>query len=128
MNKVIRLTESDLHRIVKESVNKILSEVDGYEKTMAKANPSFDNGTVRGKLTRLLKPNKAKQFDRIHHDAKERFDTAKKDWYRNFEDNFPNASDPYNTPSQEDIEKLDKDGSIMRKYNLGPNGKRAKYL
>ena len=26
MKKIIRLTESDLHRIVKESVNKILSE------------------------------------------------------------------------------------------------------
>ena len=26
--KVIRLTESDLHRIVKESVNKVLTEVD----------------------------------------------------------------------------------------------------
>ena len=28
--KLIRLTESDLHRIVKESVNTILSENDGY--------------------------------------------------------------------------------------------------
>jgi len=27
MNKLIRLTESDLHRIVKESVNRILNEV-----------------------------------------------------------------------------------------------------
>ena len=26
MKKIVRLTESDLHRIVKESVNKILSE------------------------------------------------------------------------------------------------------
>ena len=29
--KLIRLTESDLHRIVKESVNKILREMDGDE-------------------------------------------------------------------------------------------------
>ena len=29
MKKVIRLTESDLHRIVKESVNRILNESDG---------------------------------------------------------------------------------------------------
>ena len=28
MKKLIRLTESDLHRVVKESVNKILSEID----------------------------------------------------------------------------------------------------
>lgn len=31
MKKVIRLTESDLHRIVKESVNKILNETMGAE-------------------------------------------------------------------------------------------------
>ncbi len=30
-NKLIRLTESDLHRIVKESVNKILKEFKGDE-------------------------------------------------------------------------------------------------
>jgi hypothetical protein len=30
MKRIIRLTESDLHRIVKESVNKILKEVKGY--------------------------------------------------------------------------------------------------
>ena len=31
MKKTIRLTESDLHRVIKESVNKILSEMDGTE-------------------------------------------------------------------------------------------------
>ena len=30
MNKLVRLTESDLHRIVKESVGKILNEVQGW--------------------------------------------------------------------------------------------------
>jgi len=30
MKKIIRLTESDLHKIVKESVNKILGELKGY--------------------------------------------------------------------------------------------------
>lgn len=29
--KLIRLTESDLHRVIKESVNKILNEMDGTE-------------------------------------------------------------------------------------------------
>lgn len=29
--KLIRLTESDLHRIVKESVQKILNEADGWQ-------------------------------------------------------------------------------------------------
>lgn len=31
MKKLIRLTESDLHNIIKESVNKILNEMDGTE-------------------------------------------------------------------------------------------------
>ena len=30
MKQIIRLTESDLHTIVKESVNKILGELKGY--------------------------------------------------------------------------------------------------
>ena len=28
MKKIVRLTESDLHRIIKESVNKIINESD----------------------------------------------------------------------------------------------------
>ena len=32
MKQIIRLTESDLHRIVKESVNKILNEIGNTPK------------------------------------------------------------------------------------------------
>lgn len=48
--KLIRLTESDLHRIVKESVNKLLTELDwttysNYQKRrMAQANQARQNG------------------------------------------------------------------------------------
>ena len=30
MKKIVRLTESDLHRIIKESVNRIIKEKDDY--------------------------------------------------------------------------------------------------
>jgi hypothetical protein len=48
--KLIRLTEQDLHRIVKESVNKLLTELDwttysNYQKgRMAQANQARQNG------------------------------------------------------------------------------------
>ena len=49
--KLIRLTESDLHRIVKESVNKVLNEIsiDTLKKAQDKAfddYESVDQGTV----------------------------------------------------------------------------------
>lgn len=34
MNKIVRLTESDLHRIVKESVNKTLNEMSDSDETI----------------------------------------------------------------------------------------------
>ena len=51
MKKVIRLTESDLHRIVKESVNKILKETIGAEPGVQ--NDSFT--VAMDKLYTLLK-------------------------------------------------------------------------
>ena len=125
--KLIRLTESDLHRIVKESVNRILNEVDGYEKTMLKANPNFDKSTIRGKIGRLFNPKKAQQFDRIHNNAEETFNNAKKDYWRNRNENLPSASDPYARPSQEDLERGYRDYNIMNKYKVGRKGLRDKY-
>jgi hypothetical protein len=61
MKKVIRLTEGDLHRIVEESVNKILMEVDGYNNTMKK----FDQNTMSGKFRRLFNPKKYKQYQKL---------------------------------------------------------------
>jgi hypothetical protein len=128
MKRLVRLTEGDLHRIIKESVVTILNEVDGYEETMEKANNFFDNSTFGGKMRRLFSPNKAKQFDRIHNNAEERFDDAEHSYWDNFYDNFPTAADPYARPSEEDIEKLNYDRGIMKKYNLGRRGYRNKYI
>lgn len=127
MKQRIRLTESDLHRIIKESVNKILNEVEGYENTMSKANPMFNKNTLRGKVTRLLNPKKAKQFDRIHKDAEKKYMDAKHSFVDNRYKNFPSASDPYANPSQENIERLNRDHGIMGKYKVGPNGLRNDY-
>ncbi len=59
MKKVIRLTESDLHRIVKESVNKALNE-------------AFGDGMVERALNKKLKQLEsngtlAKLFDGLYH-------------------------------------------------------------
>lgn len=120
---MIRLTESDLHRIVKESVIRILNEVDGYEKTILKANNTLGNNTILGKLGMVFNPKKARQFDRIHDSAEERYHDAWSDELDN-RDNFPSASDPYVTPSEDDIKRARKDYAIMHKYRVGRNGRR----
>lgn len=125
--KLIRLTESDLHNIVKESVDRILNEVEGYEKTMLKANPNFDKKTIRGKIGRFFNPKKAQQFDRIHDNAEETFNNANHDYWRNRSENFPSASDPHARPSQEDLERNDRDYAIINKYKVGRNGVRKQY-
>ena len=49
MNKrLIRLTESDLHRIVKESVNRILREADGYMKWSKQTFDAFVHDILHG--------------------------------------------------------------------------------
>jgi hypothetical protein len=48
MKQIIRLTESDLHKIVKESIGKILKEIEGgcwdKEELWNIHHPEFDNG------------------------------------------------------------------------------------
>ena len=125
--KLIRLTEGDLHRIGKESVDRILNEVEGYEKTMLKANPNFNPNTIRGKFIRALYPEKARKFDRIHDNAEETFNNANHDYWRNRSENFPSASDPHARPSQADLERNDRDYAIINKYKVGRNGVRKQY-
>jgi hypothetical protein len=127
MKKLVRLTESDLHRIVKESVNRILNEVEGYENTMLKANPMFNKDTLRGKVTRFLNPKKANQFDRIHNNAEKNFKDASNSYWHNRSMNFPSAFDPHANPSQEDVNNLVRDKGIMDKYKVGQNGLRNDY-
>ena len=48
--QIIRLTESDLHQMVKESVNKILKEMD--EGKFANNKPYFNNTSITGKASK----------------------------------------------------------------------------
>lgn len=85
--KLIRLTESDLHRIVKESVNKILTELDwktyanAAKKQMEKERnqPDYDehyDGQYQSERTDSFKNAARKAFGRKH----EMPYTLSKDW------------------------------------------------
>ena len=67
MKQRIRLTESELHRIVEESVNKVLNEVEGYEDTTQKAEKKFNQNTFMGRLRSKLQPKKYRQYQRIQN-------------------------------------------------------------
>ena len=41
-----KVSESQLHNIVKESINKVIQEVAGYQSTMQKANNQFNQNTM----------------------------------------------------------------------------------
>ena len=122
MKQRIRLTEGDLHRIIKESVKRVLNEVDGYEKTMLKANKRLGDGAL-GKIGRAFNPKKAQQFDRIHNNAEKSYSDAWSDMLDN-KTNFPSTADPYQRSSEEDIERAKRDYDIMHKYRVGRNGRR----
>ena len=67
--KLIRLTESDLHKIVKESVNKIINEIGDTEKGQDAL------GQVRGradKRNKLLGGAMGNKYRKISHDAQEK--------------------------------------------------------
>lgn len=67
--KLIRLTESDLHKIVKESVNKIINEIGDTEKGQDAL------GQVRGradKRSQLLGGAMGNKYRKISHDAQEK--------------------------------------------------------
>jgi len=60
--KLIRLTESDLHRIVKESVNKILSEAEYTDNGGYRFWNTFDQPSLQQQLDAI--PPKIPNFDR----------------------------------------------------------------
>lgn len=58
--KLIRLTESDLHRIVKESVNKVLNEIDWRTIETAKNKANYDS--MDNNLPYGLRTKRGEQF------------------------------------------------------------------
>ena len=57
-----KVSESQLHNIVKESINKVIQEVAGYQSTMQKANNQFNQNTMMGKLRSKIMPNKYHEY------------------------------------------------------------------
>ena len=78
MNKrLIRLTESDLHRIVKESVNKVLTELD-WKTYMNAADKSYERGPM---FQTYADPNEApKRNERSRRFAKAAEDALNRDY------------------------------------------------
>ena len=89
MNKrLIRLTESDLHRIVKESVNRILNEVgetDGGQDKLARlaarksvnGNASYFDISSYAKEKRNGDPKKTDLYSKAFHKEKDRLKNCK---------------------------------------------------
>ena len=56
-SKLIRLTESDLHRIVKESVNRILNEIGNTQKGRNDINTAMQNSFTKDLKKKLRSKN-----------------------------------------------------------------------
>ena len=64
MKQIIRLTEGDLHKIVKESVNKVLTELDWrtYQSAAEKSMKQSHNGDLSPQ-ERAFNKNRSYEFD-----------------------------------------------------------------
>jgi len=84
--KLIRLTESDLHRIVKESVNRILRESDGYMKWTKQVFDIFVHDILHGAI---FSNGYIRTFDEvnIHY----RLSSDKKELYLTLADGYEDA-------------------------------------
>jgi hypothetical protein len=111
MKKIIRLTESDLHRIIKNSVKRILREgvgdnVDNYDINHIKhgyhrlPDGGFDNTAYD--YDEALDANTPEEFDRIMKDRQRHIDTAGHVGMFN----HPQAT-PYNHSYYPDSDKLE---------------------
>ena len=112
MKKIIRLSESDLHNIVK----RVLDEMAGYQDTMNKAQQKFNPNTWRGKVSRTMNPDKAAQYDRLHRNGRQEYNSAMNDEVDNYISNFPNAADPYQRPDMAALERRNKNNAKIAKY------------
>lgn len=86
MKKIIKLTEVDLHRIVKESVSRILNEIGETEKYQEKlgklAARKEDNGDKSAKDIRRYAHEKRMKDDGYDHSLKDAFVRGYQDfWY-----------------------------------------------
>ena len=86
MEKRIRLTESDLHRIVKESVKRVLRESDGYMKWSKRVFDEFVHDILHGTI---LRKGYIRTFDEvnIHYG----FSSDKKELYLRLADGYQDA-------------------------------------
>ena len=75
--KLVRLTESDLHKIVKESVNQVLTELD-WKTYMNAADKSYERGPM---FQTYVNPNESpKRNERSRRFAKAAEDTLNRDF------------------------------------------------
>ena len=77
--KLIRLTESDLHRIVKESVNEILNEIGGTP------NGNFVLNAIRGRRAAIRYRTNMGLKDRAENDRM--INMTDDEMYRNYQNN-----------------------------------------
>ena len=84
--KLIRLTEQDLHKIVKESVKRILRESDGYAKWTKQVFDAFVHDILHGAI---ISRGYIRTFDevKIHY----RLSSDKKELYLRLADGYENA-------------------------------------
>lgn len=84
--KLIRLTEQDLHKIVKESVKRILRESDGYAKWTKQVFDTFVHDILHGAI---MSRGYIRTFDevKIHY----RLSSDKKELYLRLADGYENA-------------------------------------
>lgn len=61
----IRMSEAQLHQIIKESIQSMLDEVVGFKDTMQKAGNNFNQNTFMGRVRSKLQPQKYQQYQRI---------------------------------------------------------------
>jgi len=67
----IRMSEAQLHQIIKESIQSMLDEVAGYKDTMQKAGNNFNQNTFMGRIRSKLQPQKYQQYQRIQKQGDE---------------------------------------------------------
>ena len=134
MKKIVRLTEQDLHRIVKESVNRVIKEWDEYNEfdrngDASDMSPSYERYEhMRIKLLRepyskkneqmllkYLKQNTPEECKGLYDQLGDKYPKFKRAW--EIENSWYNNEDFYDLPSSEDIAK-------MKSYGTNPDDER----